>query len=162
MSIIQLVLCGVIARLFLVSVSLAAQLHERTDSSTNVNFDFVDEDEDQLRTKNYAFNPILARKEFKVGNFYAKKGNHKAAAARYLEATRWDPNYSNAYWKLGKAREKLRRVEGAIKAYRKYLSVKPQGKHVKTIKTKIANLTNVSHASQHASQHDSKSINKNH
>ena len=156
MSIIRLVFYSVPTWLFLVSFSLAAQLGERTDSSIEVNFNLIDEDEDQLRTKEYAFNPILARKEVKVGNFYAKKGNHRAAAARYLEATRWDPNYSNAYWKLGKSREKLRKIEGAIKAYQKYLNVEPQGKHVKTIKTKISDLANVSHTRQH----DSRSGNK--
>ncbi|MCB1022332.1 MAG: hypothetical protein KDC27_20550, partial [Acidobacteria bacterium] len=46
-----------------------------------------DEDEDVLPQTEYAFNPIQAKKDMKIGDFYSKKGNHRAAAARYLEAT---------------------------------------------------------------------------
>ena len=49
----------------------------------------VDEDEDFARPEQtYAFNPVQATKELKVGNYYFKKGSYAAAATRYLEATR--------------------------------------------------------------------------
>ena len=132
------------AVLFLLASSLiSAQLVERQNTSVNEAVALVDEDEETPLKKNYVFNPILAKKELKVGNFYAKKGKHKAAAARYQEATRWNPGYSHAYWKLGKSHEKLKSPKGAIEAYRRYLSVAPQGKHAKTIRIRITSLTTI-------------------
>ncbi len=115
-----------------------AQLKERSEAPREEDFDLVDEDEDQLVEKRYVFNPILAKKEFKVGNFYAKKGSHRAAAGRYLEATRWDPHYSEAYWKLGRSREKLKQADAALEAYHKYLGLEPAGKYSKNALKRIA------------------------
>ena len=115
-----------------------AQLIERTEAPLDSEVGLVDEDEDQLVEKQYVFNPILAKKELKVGNFYARKGKHQAAAARYLEATRWDPNYADAYWKLGRSREKLEQSDAALEAYRKCLSLEPSGRHANNVRKKIA------------------------
>ncbi len=99
-----------------------------------------DEDEDVLPQQEYAFNPIQAKKDLKIGNFYSKKGNHRAAAARYLEATRWNPTYGEAYWRLGEAREKLDQPAEALDAYRKYLEAEPGGKKAGEAKKRIAAL----------------------
>lgn len=99
-----------------------------------------DEDEDILPQQEYAFNPIQARQDFKIGDFYWKKGNHRAAAARYLEATRWNPAFADAYWRLGEAREKLKQPAEAADAYRKYLGVEPDGKYAAAAKKRIAEL----------------------
>lgn len=103
----------------------------------------VDEDEDVLPKTEYVFNPLQAKKDFKVGNFYWKKGNHRAAAARYLEATRWDPGYADAYWKLAEAREKLEQHGQALEAYRGYLEVEPDGKQAESARKRIAELEKV-------------------
>jgi tetratricopeptide (TPR) repeat protein len=99
-----------------------------------------DEDEDVLPQTEYAFNPIQAKKDLKVGDFYWKKGNHRAAAARYLEATRWNPSFAEAYWKLGEAREKLNQPAEALDAYRKYVEVDRDGKKVDEAKKRIEEL----------------------
>ncbi|MEZ5397202.1 MAG: hypothetical protein R2724_31095 [Bryobacterales bacterium] len=62
-----------------------------------------DEDEDVLPQTEYAFNPIQAKKDLKIGDFYWKKGNHRAAAARHLEATRWNPSFGEALEARGSA-----------------------------------------------------------
>src|SRR5687767_3318560 len=49
------------------------------------------EEDESLVEKEYSFNPLQAAKEMKIGDYYAKKGNHRAAAGRYQEATRWEP-----------------------------------------------------------------------
>ena len=123
-----------------------AQLKERSEPLQEEDLGLVDEDEDQLVEKQYVFNPILARKEFKVGNFYAKKGSHRAAAGRYLEATRWDPNFSEAYWKLGRSREKLKQADAALEAYRKYLDLDPTGKYAKTVRKRMAGVERLAQA----------------
>ena len=130
--------CFLLVCFLLAPLAGEAQLKERSEVPQDEDLGLIDEDEDQLVEKQYVFNPILAKKDLKVGNFYAKKGNHRAAAGRYLEATRWDPNYSEAYWKLGRSREKLKQGDAALEAYRKYLDLEPNGKHAKTIRKRMA------------------------
>lgn len=110
-----------------------------------------EEDEDLTRESEYTFNPIQAAKEFKVGEFYWKKGSFRAAAGRYEEASKWNPGYAEAYWKLALAREKLadkepleterrRLLESAKQALAKYLEVAPEGDRAKDAKAKMAEL----------------------
>ena len=132
--------CFLLSCLLLAPFAGEAQLRERSEAPQDEDLGLIDEDEDQLVEKQYVFNPILAKKDLKVGNFYAKKGNHRAAAGRYLAATRWDPNYSEAYWKLGRSREKLKQYDDALEAYRKYLDLEPTGKHAKTVRKRIAGI----------------------
>ena len=113
--------------LLLAAGPLSAQLEPRKDPPPQAP-PMRDEDEDILPQTEYAFNPIQAQKDLKIGDFYWKKGNHRAAAARYLEATRWNPTFGEAYWKLGEAREKLNQKAEAVDAYRKYLDVESEGK----------------------------------
>lgn len=121
-------------------VPLAAQLRERKDAPPQEPQGIVEEDEDLFVATEYAFNPIQAQKDVKIGDFYAKKGNHRAAAGRYLEATRWNPNFAEAYWKLGRSREKIEQPREALVAYRKYLELDPTGKWVRDVKKKLASL----------------------
>lgn len=101
----------------------------------------VDEDEEYAPQEQvYAFNPVQARNELKVGNYYAKKGNHRAAVGRYLAATKWDSNFGEAYWRLGVARERLGQVEGALEAFVRYLDLEPHGKRARQARTRLAKL----------------------
>ncbi len=100
----------------------------------------VDEDEQFARPQSYAFNPLQAREELKVGRYYAKKGSLRAAAGRYQEATRWDANFAEAYWRLGKTLEKLERHEEAMEAYASYLRVEPSGKYARTVRRSLDQL----------------------
>lgn len=95
------------------------------------------EEDESLAPKEYAFNPLQAEKELQVGNFYFKKGNYRAAAARYEEATRWNPGFAEAYLRLGEAREKLKDAAGAQKAFEKYLELEPEGKRAAEIRKKL-------------------------
>ena len=103
--------------------------------------ELVDEDEEYAtRQQVYAFNPVQARKELKVGLYYSKKGSHRAAAGRYLEATRWDTNLAEAYWRLGMAREKLAQADEAIDAYTQFLNIEPTGKKAREVSKRLARL----------------------
>lgn len=102
--------------------------------------ELVDEDEDFAPRQVYAFNPVQARKELKVGNYYAKKGSHRAAARRYLEATRWDANLAEAYWRLGQAREKLDEADEATAAYARFLALEPDGSRARQIRRRLERL----------------------
>jgi tetratricopeptide (TPR) repeat protein len=96
------------------------------------------EEDENLIKPEYTFNPLQAEKELKIGNFYMKKGKYKAAAIRYEEATRWDPNSAEAFLKLGEAMEKQKDAKAASAAYEKYLELAPDAKNAQEIKRKIS------------------------
>jgi Tfp pilus assembly protein PilF len=99
------------------------------------------EEDESLIPKEYAFNPLQAQKELKVGAFYFKKGSYRAAAHRFEEATKWDPGYAEAYLRLGEAQEKLKDRKAARQAYRKFLELAPEDKRAAEIKRKLARLS---------------------
>lgn len=92
------------------------------------------EEDESAKPREYAFNPLQAAKELKVGDFYSKKKSYKAAARRYLEATRWDPSSADAFLKLGEMREKLNDADGAKEAYAKYVELAPDTKTAAALK----------------------------
>jgi tetratricopeptide (TPR) repeat protein len=107
------------------------------------------EEDEHLRETEYSFNPLQAAKEFKIGDFYLKRGSYRAAAGRFEEATKWNPGYAEAYLKLGEAREKLAEaepdetekqlmMEAAREAYAKYLELAPDAKNAKAVRKKLA------------------------
>ena len=101
----------------------------------------VDEDEDYApRRQEYAFNPVQARNELRVGIFYTKKGSHKAAAGRFLEATRWDSNLAEAYWRLGMAWEKLGQPIKAIEAYARFMEIETDSKKSRQVGKRLGRL----------------------
>jgi tetratricopeptide (TPR) repeat protein len=96
------------------------------------------EEDESLLPKEYALNPLESARNITAGNFYFKKGNYRAAAKRYLEATRWDPSSAEAFLKLAETDEKLKDLAGAREAYTKYLATAPDAKNAEAIKKKIA------------------------
>jgi tetratricopeptide (TPR) repeat protein len=101
-------------------------------------------EEDELsKPKEYTFNPLQAEKELKVGKFYSKKNSWRAASARFLEATRWDPNLSEAWRRLGEAKEKLKDEPGAADAYAKYVELAPDAKDAPELRKRVKELRDV-------------------
>ena len=96
-----------------------------------------EEDVDQSRVVEYTLNPLQSEKEMRIGNYYAKKGSFKAAAARFLEATRWNPSSVDAFLKLGEARERLGDKKAAGEAYAKVLELDPENKMAAALKKKL-------------------------
>ena len=98
------------------------------------------EEDESLKPKVYALNPVQAKKEIVAGDYYFKKPNLSAAAKRYLEATRWDPGSAEAFLKLGETREKLREYGAAREAYLKYIGLAEDPKEKDAIQKKLAKL----------------------
>ena len=95
-------------------------------------------DEDAAATaKVYAFNPLQAQKEVRVGNYYFKKGSYRAAAQRFREATKWNPGYAEAWLRLAETDEKQNDAKGACQAYTKYLELQQDAKNAGEIKKKL-------------------------
>jgi tetratricopeptide (TPR) repeat protein len=95
------------------------------------------EEDEALAAKEYAFNPLQAEKELKIGEFYWKKGSWKAAAGRFREATLWNPGFAPAWLRLGEAEEKLRNHDAARAAYAKFLELEPKDKRAPEIRRRM-------------------------
>lgn len=98
------------------------------------------EEDADLKPKDYAFNPLQANKELQVGMEYYKKGSYKAAAGRFREATKWNPNFAEAWLRLGEAEQKRKNRPDAKDAYQKYLQLEPNGKDAGEVRKKLAGL----------------------
>jgi tetratricopeptide (TPR) repeat protein len=98
------------------------------------------EEDPDLKPKEYSFNPLEAQRNVTAGNFYFKKGNYRAAAKRYLEASKWDPTSQDALLRLAETDEKLHDFAGARDAYTKYLALDPPAKDAEAAKKKLEKL----------------------
>jgi Flp pilus assembly protein TadD len=75
-----------------------------------------------------------------VGNFYFKKGDFKAAAGRFREATKWNDGNAEAWMRLGEAEERRENAKAARYAYRKFLELQPDGKNADEVKKRLEKL----------------------
>ena len=96
------------------------------------------EEDESIAPKTYSFNPLEAEKDLKVGSYYFKKGNYKAAMSRFREATMWNPTYAEAFLRLGESEEKLKDKKAAAEAYQKFVTLAPDDKQAEAIKKKLA------------------------
>jgi len=121
--------------------SLPAQLKtERPQPAASDKEEVPPEEDSSLATTKYSFNPLQSKKDVLAGKFYARKGNYRAAAGRYREATRWDEGNSEAWLLLGDADERLKNKDAARKAYKKYLDLAADAKDAADIRKKLAKL----------------------
>jgi Flp pilus assembly protein TadD len=97
-----------------------------------------EEDPSVTEKQQYTFNPLQSAKELRVGSFYYKKGSYRAAARRFEEATRWDPNNTEAWFKLGEAQAKLGDDKAARGAWEKVIELDPDSKQAAELRKKLA------------------------
>jgi tetratricopeptide (TPR) repeat protein len=98
------------------------------------------EEDTSIGTTTYSFNPLQAKKDVEVGNEYAKKHSYRAAANRFLSATKYNDGDSEAWLRLGEMDEKLRNKTGAHDAYAKYLEIASDSKNAAEIKKRMEKL----------------------
>lgn len=85
----------------------------------------------------YSFNPLQSKKDVTVGEFYFKKGDFKAAAGRFREATKWNDGNAEAWLRLGDAEDKMKDGKAAHEAWEKYLQLAPEAKNAGEIRKKL-------------------------
>jgi tetratricopeptide (TPR) repeat protein len=88
----------------------------------------------------YSFNPLKSKNQLPVGEFYFKKGDFKAAAGRFREATRWNDGNAEAWLRLGDAEEKMKDTKAAQEAWEKYLQLAPEAKNAAEVRKKLEKL----------------------
>lgn len=69
--------------------------------------------------------PSLAKESLKVGQFYFKRKNYKAAASRFREAIRYLPTWHEPYEKLVDALRELKSWQEAIDACDLFVATNP-------------------------------------
>jgi tetratricopeptide (TPR) repeat protein len=87
------------------------------------------------------YNPFPAQQDIEVGMYYLHKGDVDAAIDRFLDAIQQRPNFAKPRLLLGKAYEKKKEYESAVKYYREYLQVLPGAPDAKEVQKKIEQLS---------------------
>jgi tetratricopeptide (TPR) repeat protein len=98
------------------------------------------EEDTSIGATTYSFNPLQAKKDVEIGNEYAKKHSYRAAANRFLSATKYNDGDAEAWLRLGEMDEKLRDKPGAHEAYSKYLELAADAKNAAEIKKRMDKL----------------------
>ena len=79
----------------------------------------------------HPWNPMKARRDIDVGDFYFKRKNYKAALERYKEALYYKDGDALASFRLAVCQEKLGDKAEAKKFYEQYLKILPEGPFAK-------------------------------
>lgn len=98
------------------------------------------EEDESVKPKIYPFDPLEAERNIRVGNFYMrqrKPNGYRAAAGRFEDATKYNPNSAEAYFKLGEAEEKLKNMPRSRAAFTKVIQMAPDSKLAKEAKKKL-------------------------
>ena len=65
---------------------------------------------------------------------------YRAALGRYEDATKYDPNSAEAFFKVGEVEEKLKNKDAAKLAFQRVIKLAPDSKLATEAKKKLANL----------------------
>ena len=103
------------------------------------------EEDKNLATQVFSFNPVQSEHEVAIGDQYFSKGNYTAATSRYDAATRLNDGNATAWLRLAQAREKKSDPQAARAAYEKYLEIAPAGKDAADVKKRLAKLRPPAH-----------------
>ena len=96
------------------------------------------EEDESVAPKKYVLNPSEAKHDIEIGNQYWRKGAYLGALGRYKEATHYNPNSAEAFFKVGEAEEKLHNDEAAKAAFQKVIKLAPDSKFAAEAKKKLA------------------------
>lgn len=75
-------------------------------------------------------NARLAEEHFRIGNFYFKRDNYKAAEERFRDAVRNHPKWPEPYERLVRALEKQGEFIEAVKVCEDFVKANPTSKEV--------------------------------
>jgi tetratricopeptide (TPR) repeat protein len=87
-----------------------------------------------------AYDPLMAEKIVKIGDFYLKRKNYAAAIQRYLEALQYQPNRTEAFAALGRAYEKQGDTAKAAEVYRDFINKNPDSPKTPEFRARLAKL----------------------
>ncbi len=88
----------------------------------------------------HAWDPHQAAKDVEVGDFYYKRGNYRAAEARYRDALLYKESDAIATFRLAECLEKMGILDDARAQYEGYLKILPHGPEAEKAEKGIARL----------------------
>jgi Flp pilus assembly protein TadD len=122
----------------LASVAVAQAPQDLPPEEGKIAPDQLPPEEDKAKIQEqYSFNPLKSQKDVTVGEFYFKKGDFKAAAGRFREATKWNDGNAEAWLRLGDAEDRMKDSKAAQAAWKKYLELAPAAKNAAEIRKKL-------------------------
>ena len=83
---------------------------------------------------------MQSKKSIEVGEYYFHKGDYKAAAMRFRDATQWNQGNADAWLRLGDAEDKRGQPKAARAAYEKYLQLASNSKSATEVRKKLERL----------------------
>ena len=86
------------------------------------------------------WDPLRAKRDLQVGEFYLHKGDLDAAIDRFQDAALAKPGYAIPFRFLGEAQEKKGLKRDAIQSYTRYLDLYPHAEDKDKIEKKIERL----------------------
>ena len=84
--------------------------------------------------------PVEAERHIRVGDFYFKRKNFKAAGERYREAVKYFPRRPDSYFKLIRALEKMEKFEKALAVCREFIEANPEAPQIERFQSRIKEL----------------------
>jgi tetratricopeptide (TPR) repeat protein len=91
--------------------------------------------------KSEVYDPYKANKDIEVGLYYQRKGDMDAAIERYKDAIHYKFDFARPRILLGEAYEKQHNESEAIRYYKEYLKILPNGPDAKHAKDRIEKLS---------------------
>jgi tetratricopeptide (TPR) repeat protein len=85
-------------------------------------------------------NPLLAKENIDIGNFYFKRKNYTAAIQRYLDAIEYQPGSVQAHEALARAYEKSDQIAKAIDTCTDFIRKNPDSAQVPKFREKLNKL----------------------
>ena len=84
--------------------------------------------------------PVEAERHIRVGDFYFKRKNFKAAGERYREAVKYFPRRPAYYFKLIRALEKMEKFEEALAVCGEFIEANPEAPQIEQFQSRIEEL----------------------
>jgi tetratricopeptide (TPR) repeat protein len=134
-----LALSGLILALFPASAPTAPQGRPQRPALIR-DTDAAEGKEEPTVEKEKPYDPLMAEKTLKIGDFYLKRKNYAAAAERYIEALQYQPDMVDAFDALGKAYEKMGDWAKATAVYKDFISKNPDSPKIPDFRAKLARL----------------------
>jgi tetratricopeptide (TPR) repeat protein len=122
------------------STNSGQQKHESSTSAIQQPQDEANppEEDESVAPEKFVLDPLESQRNIKIGDFYWNKGDYVGAKNRYERATKFNPNSAEAYFKLGKAEDKLHNREAARAALEKAIHLAPDSKVAREAKKQLA------------------------
>jgi tetratricopeptide (TPR) repeat protein len=96
------------------------------------------EEDESVAPEKFVLNPLESERNVKVGDYYWRRKNYRAAANRYVRATKFNPSSAEAFFKLGEAEDKLKNKDAARVAFQRVLELAPDSKLAQEAKKRIS------------------------